>query len=277
LRIATRGLGFAAPVEEAGSQRDALPLELAAALIEDEQNRIDVEAPFVASSSTRGIGGAVADALRGRVIELSADPFAVIGDLVARDGDSLRTVRFEAGDAGLGATARETIDGLAEAMRRRPRLGLQVLGGFDAAIDRDALARQQIELHVLLATAGPTLEARPEPVDFASARAQDVLDEFAGERLTADRMAEISARFRCSGTIDALCRTAYYAAVFDALVGNEPIANATLNRLGRFRAQSVANALVEFGIPAERVEVGAGEAVVTRREIGLPLRVLALF
>jgi hypothetical protein len=168
-------------------------------------------------------------------------------------------VPFTPGEAALNDRALATIGQLAEALNARPRLGLRVLGGYDEQADRTALARQQIQLHVLLATAGPTINARPRPVDFASPRAQDVLDEFAGERLAAERVTEIERLFDCGdGDLALLCRRGYYAAIFDALVANEEIANPALNRLARFRALSIVDALTGVGIEPARLEVDTG-------------------
>jgi hypothetical protein len=268
-QIAARGVEFAA----SEGANDAGDVELAAALLEDASGLIEIELPLAASASTRAIGAAVADALDARVAALADAPFAALAPIAGRDAERLHAIAFEPGGAGLTAAALDTLESLALTLRARPRLGLRVLGGFDAGMDRDALAKQQIELHVLLATAGPSPQARPAPVDFASPRARDVLDEFAAERLPAARRAEIAARFACEGALIELCRSAYYAAVFDALVANESIANSTLTRLGRFRAQAVATALAELGIATDRVEVGNGTPLLLPSAVGLPVEV----
>jgi hypothetical protein len=141
-------------------------------------------------------------------------------------------------------------------------LNVRVHGDFDPSADREALAVQQIELHVLLATAGPTLRARPERVNFASPRAQDVLDEFAGERLGPGRLAAIAARYpvESNAATPAGERGAYYGAVFDALVANEPIEAAALQRLSRFRAQALVDALAAQGVAPERLALAPVDA-----------------
>jgi hypothetical protein len=134
---------------------------------------------------------------------------------------------------------------------------------------------QQIELHVLLDTAGP--QARSAPIDFESPRAQDILDEFAGERLSASQRTSIAARFDFDrdGDVEPAWRAVYYRALAEALAANETIADTALMRLGRFRAQSIANALTELGIPAERVEIGRGDLAVQgdRQHIRVPIHV----
>lgn len=163
-------------------------------------------------------------------------------------------VRFEPGAAALTPAATETLSELAEVLALRPRLGVAVPARIDTQLDRDALARQQVELHVTLATARTAFRARPQPVDFTSARAQDVLDEFAAERLPADELAAIAAQHERDGPPEA--RAPYYRAVFAAVVDRERIERGALERIGRFRAQSIADALTGLGVPTDSVEVG---------------------
>ena len=266
LQVVARDLAFA----PAGAAENP-SLEFAAALLENSDGIIEIELPF--ASNTRSVHDAATDALAARFAALAATPFDALQPLVDGDNETASAVPFSPGDAALSDRALATIAQLAEALNSRPRLGLRVLGAYDAQADRTALGRQQIQLHVLLATAGPTAEARAVPVDFSSPRAQDVLDEFAGERLSAERVDEIAALFNCSeGALILLCRRAYYAAIFDALVANEEIADSSLNRLARFRALSIADALADAGIDSERLEVAIGANTIdTPFGIGLPI------
>jgi hypothetical protein len=274
LRIVARDLEFAPPAP-GGQPADADgSLELAAALLENTEGIIELELPFAGSAPS--VRFAAADALRGRIAALTATPFDELAPLTAGVTNTVHAVPFLPGDTALGDWALATIAQLANALNARPRLGLRVLGGFDAEADRAALARQQIQLHVLLATAGPVAQGRPQPVDFGSPRAQDVLDEFAGERLPSERVAEIADRFDCEGSLVPLCRRAYYASIFDALVANEDITLTSLNRLGRFRAQSVVDALTQQGIAPERIEiVGGADVVESPYGVGLPVEFTA--
>jgi hypothetical protein len=260
LRLAVAGLDLQAPA--AGQAIDTgAPLPLAAALLEDANGDIRTSVPFAADTSAN-VAAALAGALRARVAALAAAPFDVLGLVVARPGSSLRVFDFEPGAAALGSAAQSNVAALADTLQIRPRLNVRVHGDFDPSADREALAVQQIELHVLLATAGPTLRARPERVNFASPRAQDVLDEFAGERLGPGRLAAIAARYpvESNAATPAGERGAYYGAVFDALVANEPIEAAALQRLSRFRAQALVDALAAQGVAPERLALAPVDA-----------------
>ena len=96
------------------------------------------------------------------------------------------------------AAGEEALDALATALNRRPSVGVAVESRASAMVDRAALARSQVELHVMLATAAAEPQARAAAIDLGSSRVQDVLDEFALERLGADeRHARFAVRAAC--------------------------------------------------------------------------------
>jgi hypothetical protein len=253
-------------------------LELALALLADPSGQWELTVPIDARSAET-LGAAASRALTGRIAALAAAPFDELARLVARDPALLEAVPFGPGTADLSEGALERVGDLAAALAVRPSLRLRLAGAFDPRADRDALAMRQIELHVLLATAGPAAEARPVSIDFESPRAQDILDEFAGERLSDAARASLTGRFDFDrdGEVEPAWRAVYYREVATALAANETIADAALARLGRFRAQSIANALIERGIAAERVEPGRGAAtgVPDGGQVLLPVQVAA--
>jgi len=260
LRIVARELAFATGTAELGSNVGGPSLELAVALLENPDRIIEIDLPF--SSYIGTVRNAVTAALKARLATVTEAPFDTLAPLMDGAAEATNAVPFLPGDAALNDRALASIVRLAYALNARPRLAVRVHGGYDPTVDRDALARQQIELHVQLATAGPNAQARPTRVDLDSARARNVLDEFAGERLPAARMAELAGRFDCRGASLPVCEHAYYEQIFDALVANEEITPTALNRLGRFRAQSVVDALREHGIADERIELVTGIDVV---------------
>jgi outer membrane protein OmpA-like peptidoglycan-associated protein len=249
----------------------AYALDLAVALLADTNGVAELATPFTGAGED--VRTAIAAAVDARIASLAAAPFEPLAAIVERPAQALMSVSFVPGDTELGEQAQATVDSLAAALAQRPRLGLRVHGAVDPTADRLALARRQIELHVTLATAGAAPQARPEPVDFASPRAQDILDEFAGERLAPERVLVITRAFNCGPDPTPACRAVYYEAIFDALADNESIPASTLMRLGRFRAQAVAEAFEERGIAARRIAVvmGATETSADVGGVGVPL------
>jgi hypothetical protein len=132
-------------------------------------------------------------------------------------------------------------------LSQRPRLGLIVYPGYDPVADREALARQQVGLHVNLATSsgGP---GRPDhaAIDFSDRKVHTVLDEFAENRLSRPRQEAIESRH-------AERDAAYYRDVFEVLVDNEDVARTALRRLARYRAQTVVRGIVQSGVSDGRI------------------------
>jgi hypothetical protein len=199
----------------------------------------------------------VAQALRRQLAMMVDAPFAVLDRLAGHR--ALGRVQFEPGSATPRQESLASLEVLSTTLEQRPRLGIVVPAAVDLTTDRRALAERQVELHVSLDTADPA-RLRPGAVDFTSPRAQDILDEFAGERLDADTLARIRARSDVAEALDPADRAAYYRALFEALVQAEQIGELALARLARFRAQSVAETLTGHGLARERIEV-RGEPV----------------
>ena len=267
-------------IEGTRDAADAADVELALALLEDADGVAATAFDFAApGDAAERVDRVLAAAIVAHLAAVAAEPFAALGAAAGVEAAALEIVPFRPGEAGPAET--ETLAALAEALLARPRIGVRVQGVADGGLDRDALAAQQIELHVTLATAGPTLVARPQPVDFESPRHRDILDEFAGERLSAEERETIASYFTRTpdGGVVEHERSAYYRAIFEALVENEPIPESGIERLARYRARAIADSLIAQGVDETRIEIapaivrhdGASD---TRIEV--PLDVFAL-
>lgn len=222
-----------------------LPLELAVALITDNRDHIDISIP--ASQSDVDPAGVIVDSLTDYINALAATPFDVLAGLVEREDADLGFLVFPAGSAEITPAAAEKIALLARALEQRPLLALRTYPTYDPTADRDAIAEQQVQLHIKLATsAGASGLFTQAPLDFEDPKVRLVLDEFAGARLPESRRLAISSRFEGN-------EVAYYQTLHDALVANEDVSETVLRRLARFRARSVVGALAENGVGETRL------------------------
>jgi hypothetical protein len=220
-----------------------LPLDLAAALLENDERRITVDLRV----PTRRVGSGfdptvvLADALADFVTELTASPFEHLARLVGRPDIDLGRLAFPAGSPEVTDDTAAKLAMLGAVLSHRPRLGLIVYPGYDPVTDREALARQQVELHINLATSsGTTGQAEHAAIDFSDRKVHTVLDEFAENRLSQSRQEAIKSRH-------AERDAAYYREVFEVLVDNEDVARTALSRLARYRAQAVVRGVVQSG------------------------------
>ena len=235
----------------------ALPSDLALALVTDDADRIDISIPVLQSDVTatadliRIVGDSVTDYIR----DLAAMPFDVLADLVGRPDEELDHFSFSPGSAEITPTTTNKITLLARALDQRPLLGVRACPAYDPVADRDAIAAQQVRLHIALAiSAGPRELATHGLPDFDDPKVRAVLDEFAGARLAESQRLAIANRHPDQDAD-------YYRIVYDVLVANEPVSETTLRRLARFRATSVVNALADNGIDKQRLLIA--DAIVT--------------
>lgn len=240
-------------------------LPLAVALHQDARGRIDITLPVPPLSLTRDLAPAdiIAAALGEFFASMSSSPFAALREtseaaLERPAGESLGRLEFAAGSADILPATEAKLESLGAALASRPKLGLRVPALFAPAADRHALARSAVRLHVNLATSAGPPGASPTPLDVDDPKVRGVLDEFAGSRLSASRLARLTERFPDNDS-------ARYRAIFEALVANESVTDTVLRRLARYRAQSVRDRLASLGIADARLElsedVGTTDAV----------------
>lgn len=223
------------------------PLYLVAALTTDETGRIDLSIPILQSGDDVDPAAAIVDSLTNYCRDLAATPFNVLAVLVGREEEDLGRLAFPPGSAEITVATADKIKLLGRALSRRPLIALRARPAYDAVADRDAIAAQQVNLHIRLATvADSSASSAQTSIDFEDPKVRLILDEFAGARLPESRRLAISRRF---GDKD----VAYYRALHDALVGNEDVSETVLRRLARFRARSVFGALTESGVDKKRL------------------------
>jgi len=234
---------------ETGASREKIPsLQLALALLQDEHDQINLTNPISGKIEEAGLAIHIiaARAFTEKLTTIFDNSFELLADIAGVTDKPLNAVPFEPGSAGISPVAAQILNGLSEALRQRPGLALRIAGGYDPGIDRDALALQQIRLHVTLAAASASPPGGTvTPLNLSDPRIQEVLDEFAEERLGREQLAKID--HAGAGT------PRFYQAVFDALVGEEEISVSALESLAKYRLQSIMAELVKSGVTEDRL------------------------
>ena len=172
----------------------------------------------------------------------------MLAELTGKPDAVLDEIAFLPGSAEMAPAAMDTLALLALALNERPRLGMRVRPTYDPEADRDAMAAQQIRLHIALATSNGDRESGDtKDPDFDNERVRDVLDEFAKARLPESRRQVIAGNKSDETTM--------YRDIYLALVDNERVSETVLRRLARFRARSVIDALERAGIDRQRFRI----------------------
>ncbi|WP_282339608.1 DUF748 domain-containing protein [Pseudomonas sp. PS02288] len=124
-----------------------LPVRLAVALLKDTKGVISIELPVQGNLNDPqfSVMPIVWQTLRNLVLRAVQAPFKLIAGLVPGGGDNLDQVSFAPGSAELDDSAMRSLDTLADALKKRPELRLEVEGVSARASDGLPLAEQRLE------------------------------------------------------------------------------------------------------------------------------------
>ncbi|WP_271409221.1 DUF748 domain-containing protein [Pseudomonas sp. Q1-7] len=124
-----------------------LPVRLAVALLKDTEGKIDIELPVAGNLNDPqfSVAPIVWQTLRNLVLRAAQAPFKFVAGLVGGSSENLGQVPFTAGSSELDADAQKALDTLAEALKQRPALRLEVEGASAKAADGPLLAEQRLE------------------------------------------------------------------------------------------------------------------------------------
>jgi uncharacterized protein involved in outer membrane biogenesis len=278
-------------VESPGAMR--LPLDLAIAILSDAQGRIDIALPVRGNVDAPefSYGHLIWQALVTVITRVVTSPFRALAGLFGDDAERLQAVQFEAGSDAVLPPERQKLQRVVEVLDKRPRLKLTVRGGYDTALDGEALRSLRVRQE-LAQRLGVKLKPGedPGPVAFDRGKTQRALETLLTERDGAKGLDEFQAGYekrtgkkaqRANPMLALVDRGSpdreFYQALFERLVERAPLTEVELKALGQRRAEATARALKErAGTAADRVEVGDIEpatraernAVPTRLELG---------
>jgi hypothetical protein len=256
-----------------------LPLELAIALLEDSDGRIDLGLPVSGSLDDPDFsyGGIVWKAILNIFGKIATAPFRLLGNLFGGDG-GFEEIVFEPGMARLSPPEREKLVHLAAMLNKRPGLAVTVRGPWSPS-DRVALQDRQVRRAVALRS-GQKLDERedPGPLSTATPRIREALEALFTERFGAAELLALQAGYRQANpgqlpenvagrmlsrlntlirqprTLDAgevtrMQGADFHALLFDRLRMNEPVTDAQLLALARARTQEVMGSMTTAGAP----------------------------
>ncbi len=270
-----------------------LPLDLAIAVLQDSDGRIDLGLPVSGSLDDPqfSYGQIVWKAIVNVVTKIVTAPFRALGALFG-GGEKFENIAFEAGQPQLTPPEREKLVRLAGALNKRPGLALTVHGVY-ADADRVALQDRQLRRN-LAARIGQPVEgdADPGPVSTRQPKVQGALEDLFADRsgagelaalkegfrkanpgqleesATGKVMSRLTGLFRDKRTLDetevaAMKGTDFHALLYERLRQKEAVGEDRLIALAKARGEAAAAALRSAGAPAARLSAAAPEKVET--------------
>ena len=263
-----------------------LPLELAIAILEDRNGRIDLGLPITGNLNDPqfSYGAVVWKAIGNILTKIVTAPFRALGALFGGSaGEELGKVAFAAGANTLSPSQREGLKKLGEALTTRPNLALTVQGTWAPA---DKTAIQNLQMRRAVATqSGEKLQPNedPGPLALNNEATQKAIEAVFEKRFSGGELASLKTGFRKANPgqleqgaagkalgqianlfketrelndteVNALKGKNFYAVLAQKLQDSEEVSTAQLQALATQRQQLVSTGLTAAGVPAERVK-----------------------
>ncbi|RUO78024.1 DUF748 domain-containing protein [Idiomarina seosinensis] len=247
----------------ASSDAMDLPLDLAIALLQDNDGVIDLTLPVSGDVGNPqfDFGKVIQQAIGDAISSIVTAPFSFLANLIGADSEELAQVEFINGRADLLPPQRQRIENLREALKQRPKLVLELAGPFNPNFDGPALQQQKaIEaLRQHLAEKDSEVSNKPSLTAEANQSAVEALftryyPDTELESVQA-RFTEDQNEFDSAVTFDALAYRSYLAR---QVVEAQSVAAEDLKTLANARAEAVKIALIEHSdstIAADRVRI----------------------
>ncbi|MBI3903508.1 MAG: DUF748 domain-containing protein [Nitrosomonadales bacterium] len=271
-----------------------LPLDLAIAILQDTDGRIDLGLPVSGSLDDPqfSYGRIIWKALLNVVGKIATAPFRALGALFG-GGEKFESIAFDIGKQQLSPPEREKLTRLAGALNKRPKLALTVHGVY-AEADRNALQDLQLRRAVAM-LAGLQVDEQEDPGSLSthSPKIQTALESLYAERIGAHELAALKQGYRLANPepkgrddkqksseksalneqeIAQLKGADFHAVLYQRLLAREAITDAQLQALAQTRGENTLAALLAANAPMQRVQLAAPlQADAAERDVPLKL------
>ena len=124
-----------------------LPIGLAIALLKDTQGRIDIDLPVSGDMNDPkfSYGRIVGKAIINLITKIVTSPFNLLGSLVGVAGEDFAFVAYQPGSQDIPPSESQKLIKLADALKQRPSLRMEIRGSYISEIDADAIKQQRFE------------------------------------------------------------------------------------------------------------------------------------
>jgi hypothetical protein len=234
------------------------------ALLKDPDGKIDLDVPVRGDLNDPEFkyGTVVRKALVNLLTKIVTSPFALLGKLVGAESDELEYLAFEPGRADLSPPEMEKAGKIAEALKLRPQLGLQIGGVYAPEADAAALKADMADRAI-----GERIAAAKDDEAMYAEQRREAIEELLAESLAEADRATILAEAREAHTTlnddgkEQFDAVAYTEALRGRLIDAQPLGDEELLSLAAAREDSIRQAIL--GVDTELGERVASEAAAT--------------
>ena len=275
-----------------------LPLDLAIAVLQDQDGRIDLGLPVSGSLDNPqfSYGGIIWEAFLKVVGKIVTSPFRMLSALFGGTEDRLANIAFDPGSAALPPPEQEKIANLAGALKKRPGLFLTVHGVYS---DSDRVALQDLQARRAVAAALGQDAAHPGPLALSFPGTREAIAALFSKKFGSAELDAMKAGFRKANPgkmkagltermtgffrkkrvldekeVAALKGADFHAVLYKKLRDAQVVPESELNALGNVRGKLIYSALSASGAPVDRIRLaspvhveGMGEEVPVKLEL----------
>ncbi|HET8705847.1 MAG TPA: DUF748 domain-containing protein, partial [Pseudomonadales bacterium] len=225
-----------------------IPIKLALALMKDSEGKISVAIPIQGNLDNPQfeVGPAIWQTVRTLVLKVVKSPFTMIANLMGGDTKEqpdLSKVPFNAGSDQIDDKSQHALSSLANALRERPELRLDVEGISHKSQDAPLVAQQQLELayqksyYLTLQQHGQKVPVSPEQLSVPAEQKAVLLESIYQTTLKKPLPADWK-------TLD---KAGKEKKMTDALLANWSENEGLLRKLAQKRAASIKDYMVQTG------------------------------
>ncbi len=267
-------------------QAKDLPLELAIAILEDSDGRIDLGLPVSGSLDDPkfSYGGIIWKAITNVLTKIVTAPFRALGALFGGDNDKFDGIVFAAGSPALSPPEQEKLNAFAAGLKKHPKLGVTLHGTWSDA-DRSALQDLQLRREIAgklgLSTEGDPGLLTPDQPKVKAALEALYSSKFGNGGLAAMREGYgkanpgkietptsgrimslftgiIGSKKDLSATeVAGLKGTDFHVVLYQKLVAAEVVTDAALQQLAQARGSLILSELQKAQAPMDRIKLDA--------------------
>jgi len=279
-----------------------LPLDLAIALLEDSNGRIDLGLPVSGDLDDPqfSYGQLFWKAILNVLTKIATAPFRALGALFG-GGEEFDGIAFEAGRTRLNPPEREKLAQFAEALGKRPHLSATLSGVWS---EEDRAALQELQLRRALAgKLGYSTQGDPGELPLTQPEGRNAIASLVIDRLGRGELSSLRDGFAAANPdrpvatdvgdrllsslsgllgnkriltpeeIEAMRGADFYEVLYHRLLQSETVPDAALAMLAENRLETVLAALKDANAPLERIKTGKEEKGATNDNGMIPLNI----
>jgi hypothetical protein len=249
------------------------PLNFVIALLEDSDGVIDIDLPIVGDVNKPDFkyGKVVWQVIGNLFTKAVISPFRLLGSMMGIEDDKLSSIDFEGGASTLLPPQIEKLDLITKMLMKRPKLALNIYGGWDDAGDAYALKGRKLVQAALKRN-------KNLKIDSPQAMSVELLEEMAEESLERKELKALKVALEAKYPEEAAFVRHYSTALIDKLIPLQPLTPQELQILAQQRAETVRDYFLKTPGHEKRVTIkgieadkeGKSEEISTRLEIVVP-------